>query len=191
MTTKEMEKSIREVWELFKETDQRFKETDQQIKATDRQIKETDRKVAEAIKAVADLGGKWGHFVEGLVAPATERLFKHWGIELDKVFTRVKARKNGGMMEIDVLAINGEYAVLIEVKSTLGMDDVKEHLAQLERFKTFFPEYRDRNILGAVAGIVIDEGVDRYAYQQGLFVIAQSGETVKILNDEKFKPRTW
>ena len=177
MTTKEMEKSIREVWDLFK--------------ATDRQMKETDRKVAEALKAVADLGGKWGRFVEGLVAPAAETIFKGWGIELDKVFTRVKARKNGEMMEIDILAIDGEYAVLIEVKSTLGLDNVKNHLAQLERFKTFFPEYTDRKVLGAVAGIVIDEGVDRYAYQQGLFVITQSGETVKILNDQHFKPRTW
>ncbi|KJR42841.1 hypothetical protein MCHI_001259 [Candidatus Magnetoovum chiemensis] len=39
-----------------------------------------------------------------------------------------------------------------------------------------------------MAGIVIEEGVDRYAYQCGLFVISQSGDTVKILNDSKFRP---
>lgn len=170
MTAKQLERSIQEVWELFKET---------------------DRKIAETNKAIADLGGKWGRFVEGLVVPAVENLFKDWGIELDKVFPRVKARRNGDKMEIDVLAINGDYAMLIEVKSTLGVDDVKEHLKQLQRFKFFFPEYQDRKLLGAVAGIVIDEGVDRFAYQNGLFVISQSGETVKVLNDRKFKPRQW
>ena len=170
MTAKQLERSIQEVWELFKET---------------------DRKIAETNKAIADLGGKWGRFVEGLVVPAVENLFKDWGIELDKVFPRVKARRNGDKMEIDVLAINGDYAMLIEVKSTLGVDDVKEHLAQLQRFKSFFPEYRDRKLLGAVAGIVIDEGVDRFAYRSGLFVIGQSGETVKVLNDRKFKPHEW
>ena len=43
--------------------------------------------------------------------------------------------------------------------------------------------------MGAVAGIVIDEGTDKYAYRQGLFVIGQTGEMVRILNDEKFKPK--
>jgi hypothetical protein len=54
-----------------------------------------------------------------------------------------------------------------------------------------FLKYKNKKALGAVAGIVIDEGADRHAYRQGLFVIAQSGETVKILNDAKFEPKTW
>jgi len=44
---------------------------------------------------------------------------------------------------------------------------------------------------GAVAGIEIDEGVDRYAYKQGLFVIKPSGETVEIINDSGFEPKLW
>ncbi len=42
-----------------------------------------------------------------------------------------------------------------------------------------------------MAGIVIDEAADKYAYRKGLFVIAQAGENIKILNDEKFKPKEW
>jgi hypothetical protein len=42
-----------------------------------------------------------------------------------------------------------------------------------------------------VAGIEINEGVDRYAYQRGLFVIRPSGDTVEIVNDKKFKAMTW
>lgn len=66
-----------------------------------------------------------------------------------------------------------------------------KHLKQLDKFEAFFPEYRDRKVLGAVAGIAIDEGADRYAYKKGLFVIGQRGETVCILNDEKFRPTAW
>ena len=40
------------------------------------------------------------------------------------------------------------------------------------------------------SGIVFDEVADRYANKKGLFVIGQSGETVKILNDKKFTPRS-
>lgn len=61
----------------------------------------------------------------------------------------------------------------------------------MAEFKQFFPEYQDRRVFGAVAGIVIDEGADRYAYQNGLFVIGEKGETVKILNDQKFTPKVW
>lgn len=80
---------------------------------------------------------------------------------------------------------------VIEVKSTLSVDDVNEHLQSLSEFKFFFPEYADRKVVGAVAGIVIDKGAGGCAYQSGLFVVGHSGETVKILNDEKFVPRTW
>ncbi|HID57281.1 TPA: DUF3782 domain-containing protein, partial [Candidatus Poribacteria bacterium] len=44
---------------------------------------------------------------------------------------------------------------------------------------------------GAVAGIVIEEEADKFAYRNGLFVIGQSGQAAKILNDEKFRPRFW
>ncbi|CAN2039223.1 hypothetical protein GMMP15_1110010 [Candidatus Magnetomoraceae bacterium gMMP-15] len=43
----------------------------------------------------------------------------------------------------------------------------------------------------AVAGIVLDKGVERFAYRKGLFVIVQSGEAVQILNNNKFKPKIW
>jgi hypothetical protein len=34
-------------------------------------------------------------------------------------------------------------------------------------------------------------GVDRFAYQQGLFVIRQTGDTVAIVNDTIFQPAAW
>ncbi len=44
---------------------------------------------------------------------------------------------------------------------------------------------------GAVAGMRLEDGADRYAYQQGLFVLAQAGDTVKIFNDAQFQPKAW
>lgn len=39
--------------------------------------------------------------------------------------------------------------------------------------------------------IEIDKDVDTYAYNQGLFVIQQSGDSVAISNALDFKPRNW
>ncbi len=177
MTNKEIEKGFQEIWKLFKETD--------------KEIKETSKEVKETSRAVRDLTGKWGKFVEGLIVPAVERLFNEWGIEVDKVYQRARSRLNGSEMEIDILAVNGDYAILIEANSTLKIEDVNNHIKRLENFKSFFPEYKDRKIMGAVGGISIEEESDKYAYRQGMFVITESGETVKILNDKKFKPKEW
>ena len=177
METKEAELNFQKIWKLFQETD--------------RQIKETNRELNEVGKRVDGLSSKWGRFLEGLLVPAVERLFKERGISVEKVTQRVKINKNGDTMEIDVMVINREFVVLVEAKSTLSVENVNEHLEKIARFKSFFPEYADRKVIGAVAGIVIDERADRYAYKSGLFVIGQSGETVKILNDENFVPRSW
>ncbi|MEM9002343.1 MAG: hypothetical protein AAGE59_02330 [Cyanobacteria bacterium P01_F01_bin.86] len=42
-----------------------------------------------------------------------------------------------------------------------------------------------------MAAIEIDKGVDIYAYNQGLFVIQQSGESVAISNTPDFIPPAW
>ena len=170
MTQQQLEKSIQEVWALFKETDKKID------------------KLTENINA---LTGKWGKFVEGLVAPGAVRMFQEREIDVKWTSTRNKVRRNGEEMEIDVLLENDEYVVAIEVKSTLSVEDVNEYLETLKRFKEFFPRFKEHKILGAVAGIVIEERADKYAYRKGLFVITQTGETVKILNDMKFIPKIW
>jgi len=195
MTKEEMELGFQEIWKLVKETDLKFKETDLQFKETERLLKESsarvDRKIEELTNNVNALTGKWSRFVEGLVAPGAIRIFRERGINVNRISQRVKCQKDGKQMEIDVLGVDSEYIVLIEVKSTLSIDDVNEHIERLQDFKYFYPEYQDRKAIGAVAGIVIDAGADRYAYRKGFFVIAQSGETIRILNDEKFQPKTW
>jgi RecB family endonuclease NucS len=94
-------------------------------------------------------------------------------------------------MEIDIFAVDGDVAVAIEVKSRLSQRDVDEFLGKVRAIPQAFPHYTGYQIYGAVAGIEIDAGVDRYAYQQGLFVIQQTGDTVNIANDAAFRPMAW
>lgn len=66
-----------------------------------------------------------------------------------------------------------------------------EHLERLEKFKRMLPRYGDVRALGAVAAMVVPPEVARYAYRQGLFVLAQTGDSVVILYDERFQPKVW
>jgi hypothetical protein len=189
---KETERLLKE---QSQEADQRRKEADQRFKETERLLKEqgqeTDRQIREVNKKIGDLGGKWGRFVENMVAPACETIFLKRGIPVHQVSQRVKKRLDGKTLEIDVLVTNENHVLIVEVKSSLGVNDIKEMIEDFGKFHTFFPEYSQKQLYGAVAGIEIEEGADKYAYRQGLFVLAQAGETVSILNDSTFQPKNW
>jgi hypothetical protein len=157
----------------------------------ERTIAELKRTVEQTNRAVNSLTTRWGRFVEELVQPAVLRLFQEKGIDIKEIYPRARVKRQGIAMEIDVLAVDDTDVVLVECKSRLSKDDVDEFLEKLTRFKIAFPHYKNYQAYGAVAGIEIDEGIDRYAYNKGLFVIKPSGDTVEIINDENFRPRTW
>lgn len=187
-----------EILELFRETDQRLQalarqsqETDRLLKETDRQLKDTDRKVKEVTQAVGRLGNRLGQFVEEMVKPAVVRLFCERGIAVHHVYPRATATYEDDAMEIDLLVVNTTDAVLVEVKSELKLDDVKEHLDRLARFKKLFPDHRERRVMGAVAAMVVSDETARFAYRQGLFVLGQSGDTMTLRNDAQFEPKIW
>ena len=190
-----MTTTAEDVWQLLAELTAAQKETErllrEQSKETEQRFQETDRRIREVNQQIGNLGGKWGRFVENMVAPACETLFLNRGIPVHQVSQRVKKRLDGKTLEIDVLVMNEHHVLVVEVKSSLGVDDVKELIENLRTFRQFFPEYSQKQLYGAVAGIEIESGADKYAYRQGLFVLAQKGEAVAILNDLDFQPKGW
>lgn len=199
--------TLEEVWKLFqenaalqKESDRQFRElkaeAERRLQETERLLRESsdrvDRKLTDLARQIGNLTGKWGLFVENLVAPACVRLFSERGIPVQEVHQRVRRRlEDGCTMEIDLLVVDHDVVVLVEVKSTLTAQDVKEHLQRIADFKAFFPHYAGCRVMGAVAGIVSEDKAETYAYNQGLFVIVQSGESVVLGNPADFQPRVW
>ena len=84
-----------------------------------------------------------------------------------------------------------EYPGWHDTSAHAGASDVLRQSDFLTRLKTPFREFSSYKIYGAIAGIEIDQGVDRFAYKKGLFVIKPSGDTVTIVNDDRFRPKAW
>jgi hypothetical protein len=166
-------------------------ESERRAAEADRSMAELKRTVERTSKAVDSLTTRWGRFVEELVEPAVLRLFQEKGIDIKEVYPRARVKRQGIAMEIDILGVDDTDLVVVECKSRLSQDDVDEFIEKLTRFKIAFPHYKNYRAYGAVAGIEINEGVDRYAYRKGLFVIKPSGDTVAIINDADFQPNTW
>lgn len=160
-------------------------------KVTEARFRETDRQIRQVSRDVGKLGNRLGEFVEWQVRPAAVRLFKERGIDVHELHNGVSVKRADGGLEIDLLVVNDTEVVLIEVKSKLTQRDVDQHLERLAKFKQFMPRYQDTQALGAVAAMVVTDEVADYAYRQGLFVLAQSGENVVILNDSGFQPQVW
>jgi len=175
----------------FKDTDLKFKETDRKFQETDLKFKETDRKIKEVTTSIGRLGNKLGDFVEEMVRPAAVRLFRERGIDVHEVHRNVEAQRDGDAIEVDLLVVNDTDIVAIECKSTLSEDDVNYHLKRLAKLKKLLPSYANKRVMGAVTAMVMPDNVAHYAYRQGLFVIAQTGDHLTIRNNAEFEPQVW
>ena len=187
----ETDRKFQETDRKFQDTAQRFQETDRKFQETDRLMKDTDRRLKQLNDQLGKLGNRLGEFVEGLVKPAVVRLFQARGIAVHEIYPDVEVDRGEEGIQIDLLVVNDAEAILVEVKSKLTIADVNEHLERLAKFKQMLPRYADVRAMGAVAAMVVPRDVARYAYRQGLFVLAQSGDNVIILNDAKFQPKAW
>ena len=146
-------------------------------------------------KKIGELTGTWGKFVAEMVKPKIVELFKEKGIQIRTAMQHVEGYIDDERhYEIDLLLINSNVAVVVEIKSSLSKSDVDDHLKRLEKIKTVPPERVNLSgvtVYGAVAGMIVEQDADRYAYKKGLFVLRQKGNLVEIVNDNKFKPIAW
>ena len=142
---------------------------------------------------IGKLSNRMGEVVEHMVAPNLREKFRELGYDFPKanLNSNVSDRKNNIFLEIDVTLENGDKAMLVEVKTKLTAEDVKEHIQRLEKMRVYADLHGDkRAFLGSVAGIVVEDNVKEFASGQGLYVIEPSGETFNI-TPPNGKPKEW
>ena len=193
--------SFDKVWLMFQETSKKFQETDKKFQETremmkerdmkrdkelDKQFKETDKKIKELSNLFTT---QWGKLIESLVEGDLIRLLNEKGIEVHQTSQRVSGSYKGKSYEFDIIAANNEEIVVVEVKTTLRVDDVKNFLKKLPQFKTWMPVYKEKKVYGAVAFLTSSSASHIMAENKGLFVIKATGNSSSIVNQEGFKPK--
>ena len=198
-TPEEIWNILREVAESQKETDRRMQQTDRQMQQTDRQMQET-RQLLERQGQETDLrlrkldelfNGQWGKLMESLVEGDLVKLLAERGMAVDHTINNPKKNYGPRRWEFDILAVDGREVVVVEVKTTLKVDDVDYFVERLQDFPELMPEYADRRVYGAVAYLKSHESVNVHAGRQGLFVIRATGSSATITNDAGFTPRAF
>lgn len=175
-------KSIRETSEQMKETDRRMAETDRQIKETDRQMKETKKELRELAYRFTSQSG---HIIEGLMEPSALRIFQDAGYDVDRCTKNYKIhiKATGQKAEYDVILLDNTVVIVVEVKINCTKADVDHFIKQMVPFRELFPESGNKEVLGAMAAINYERDADRYAHEQGLFVIRVSDDDIFSLDE--------
>lgn len=195
--------TLEDVWALFKETDRiikenaqaaekRFQETEQLLKElsqqADKRSQETDRKLNKLEHLFTS---QWGKLVESLVRGALVKLFNERKIPVQHTLQRARGTHQGNPWEVDIIVKNGHEVIIVEVKTTLRPDDVKDFLKKLPHIKTWLKEYADNTLYGAMAYLSADAGAEQFAKSCGLFVIKATGDSATIENPLDFIPKIY
>ncbi|MDR0644621.1 MAG: hypothetical protein LBG05_06895 [Treponema sp.] len=200
-TERLLKESSAETERLLKESsadfDRRLQETERLLKEnsaeTERRLQETDKEIKALAKNIGGLNNSLGKLIEQMFSAQLWDKFAALGYDFTKGSNAIFKENKQTLAEVDIFLENGEYAMPVEVKTHLKEEDVDEHIERIEKIRGYMDRRGDeRRLVGAVAGGTVAGRVRRYAQEQGLYVVEQSGECVNIAEAPAgFTARLW
>ena len=207
---RELKESQREATESQRE----FKESMRELRESQRETKIFVEGVAKAAadnyKAICEANGnfnrKWGDFMENLIEGDLVSLLRSWGLEMIDAEIRpipkaTVSRDDGTTKyEYDLIVKNGDYAIIVEVKTTLTVPKIDKFLKKLSTLKDDLPAYKGKTIYACMAYLKTNKGKEEedrvlpYLNEKGLFAIRAPGgpsNIATIENSKDFKPKTF
>ena len=196
-------------------TDEQLRRTDEQLRRTDEQVERTSLEMAEFKDEMAEfreemrrdrrnMNRRWGELAnsmgtlaEDLVAPSIERIVQETlgcpreAIEFSGVRVRGRSADSSRRREVDVMVVCDDYIFVTETKSSLRVGDVEHFVETLSTIPEYYPQYGDRQVIGAIASLYVEEGVVRYAERQGLIVLGFGEGNMDVFNSEGFRPKNF
>jgi len=211
--------TFEKVWAMFQETELQIKELRNEMYRITQEIDRINKKRPEYTtetspqiedeETLDDEESRWveeineeiykkysndfGNLSDYLVKPFIERKFSKLG------FNWICSRKNYSVRDpensddyisIDIMLEDKETAIAINIKEKVDKADVDEHIKRMEILRRDADKRQcKRKYRGAIAAVEIDEAVREYMLQKGLYMLKQTGETIKIDIPEGFVPR--
>ena len=117
-------------------------------------------------------------FIEGL-----EQLDLVLGsLKFEEIIPNAQRRKKKVVtIELDALLINGTTVGILEVKSTLHVNDVEKIRDKLiRRFRDYYPEYQAKQLAVIVAGELINPDAAELAHELGYIVLKPKNQGIDV-----------
>ena len=165
--------------------------------AEERKLAAKEREQAQAAmerklnKIAGDADTRWGRLMEALVEGNLVPLFQGAGVPVVELFGRLRSQIGGTWREYDLAAVGESDVMVVEVKTTLRLSDVKrftERIADFRRWRPF--EARDR-VWGALAYLSADGEALPAAEAAGFYLVRAVGGNARLANSSAFQPRSF
>ena len=157
--------------------------------------KETEKIVRRNSKQMGDLHRSFGELAEHLVAPNIHKRFNELGYHFDRCAPgglKLFDERGNTKTQIDLLMENGTTIMALEVKTKPAIKDVEHHIKRLEILRGSRSGLNDKRVIkGAIAGAIFGEEEKKATIEAGLYVVEQSGDTMKIDVPPGFVAREW
>ena len=192
--------TFEQVWAGFMEDRKQMEEFRKRQEERDRvfseRMEETRKQMKRTDKRVGDLMNRFGEIAECLVLPGIRKRFNELGYHFENTTGNVKIFGSDGNIrtELDASLENSEIVIVVEVKTTPRVKDIDHHIKRIEIFREYRNKLRPdehKSILGAIAGAVFGKEEKAAVIEAGMYVIEQSGDTMKIDVPADFIPRKW
>ncbi len=170
-------------------------ETREEILATrremDRQFTGVHRQLSVIHGELGAFGNSLGLYTESMFRPSLERLLRE-RFGMTEIAAPEYMELDGETYELDMVGHAGDQVdevYVVEVKTQLRLDGMKQLLAHLRRFPRAFPEHRGKKLFGILAAVSIPEGLRPLALKQGLYLATFADELVELSMPDDFEPR--
>ncbi len=140
--------------------------------------RKTDRKIADLSKQIGGIDNNIGYHAEQFFQNvfADKKIFG--GIKYDDIILNMK---HGEKVEFDIVLENGNSLALIEVKNRIRPTFVQKLAkTRINKFRKYFPEYKDYNVYLGIAGFSFNEEVLKEAKKYGVGIIRQVGNGIEV-----------
>jgi archaellum component FlaC len=143
------------------------------------------------------LAQKMGMLVEDMVIPSLPAVIEdRFGMEIETMSSRIIQRHptTKQRKEYDAIAVAGDYVFLNFTTSRLLSRDIEEFAKEIEELREFFPEYKEKKIIGILAIPLAeypDASVITYAERSGFLVLGLGDWLMEVKNSEGFTPKEW
>ncbi len=146
--------------------------------------------IRELKQQVGRLGDKFGGFIEDLALPSMEKILSQ-RFGMDVVAPRVRARRNGRSIEVDVLAYSHSNDQVFVVQVYLLEETLDELRLTLKELREFFPEHKDKKLYGILAAVDAPDRLRQKALRDGIYLARIHDGQFELQVPDGFQPRAF
>jgi len=180
---KELVESDKRLQKQIAESDQRFeKKMADRDKRFEKQMAKTNASIEKVNKLLGGIANNQGLAAEEEFFNSFVKSMRLGDIEFHSIERNTLKRANGIQDEFDIVMTNSDLIMIAEVKFKFHPKDVKTVLNKVSNFKKLYPQYQHYKIYGAVAGKILPQETIEKAKNYNLFVVAQEGNNLRVLN---------